>query len=78
MKSMVDPGGEERVGAGGIGSDGTRGSGRCAVGSMVAIGFGSGIGSGLDQKEKNKGNEEEQFYMYKTASREGNVVVFFL
>lgn len=52
---MVDPGGEERVGAGGIGSDGTRGSGRCSVGSMVGIGFGSGIGSGLDQEQKKMG-----------------------
>jgi hypothetical protein len=32
----------------------------------------------LIRNRKKEGNEEEQFYMYKTASREGNVVVFFL
>lgn len=35
---MVDPGGEKRVGAGGIGSDGRRGRGRWGMGSTVAIG----------------------------------------
>ena len=40
---MVDPGGEDRVGAGGIGSDGRRASGRWSVGSMPGIGSGSGM-----------------------------------
>ena len=44
---MVDPGGEDRVGAGGIGSDGMRESGRCWVGSTPGIGSGSAIGSGM-------------------------------
>ena len=40
---MVDPGGEDRVGAGGIGSDGRRASGRWSMGSMPGIGSESGI-----------------------------------
>ena len=42
---MVDPGGEDRVGAGGIGSDGRRASGKWSVGSMPEIG--PAIGSGM-------------------------------
>ena len=44
---MVDPGGEDRVGAGGIGSDGRRASGRWSVGSMPEIGPAIGSGSGM-------------------------------
>jgi hypothetical protein len=64
---MVDPGGEELVGAEGIGSDGKRASGRCSVGSMAGIGFGFGfgfgfgIGSGRDREQKKIVNEVEQF-----------------
>lgn len=74
---MVDPGGEELVGAGGIGSDGTRASGRCSVGSMAGIGFGSGIGSGRDRELKKivTVSEVEQF-LYAQV-REGNTSSFF-
>jgi hypothetical protein len=64
---MVDPGGEELVGAEGIGSDGKRASGRCSVGSLAGIGFGFGfgfgfgIGSGRDREQKKIVNEVEQF-----------------
>ena len=44
---MVDPGGEDRVGAGAIGSDGRRASGRWSVGSMLGIGSTIGSESGM-------------------------------
>jgi len=49
---MVDPGGEDRVGAGGIGSDGRRASGRWSVGSMPGIGLGSGMIRSVEIRDK--------------------------
>lgn len=57
---MVDPGGEDRVGAGGIGSDGRRASGRWSVGSMPGIGSAVGSGSGIIRSVEIKETQQSE------------------
>lgn len=57
---MVDPGGEDRVGAGGIGSDGRRASGRWSVGSMTGIGSAVGSGSGIIRSVEIKETQQSE------------------